>query len=460
MRFPSSLRTSLAGALVLLLPFSALAAAGDANDLQALREQVRVLEQQLKALARQIDAREAAPTQAAPAAASVSVTDKGYAATSVDAANSIRLRALLQFDSRVFFEDGGIVNNTFTLRRARLIAEGKLARNYGFQFVTEFGGSTVSVLDANLTVALAPALQLKAGKFKTPVGLEVLVSDQSTPFIERSMVATLLPNRDLGVQLGGDLLGGRLNYAVGVFNGVADGANSNNLDFDEDKDVVGRAVARPFKNVTRSLLSGLSLGLGASHGRQKGAGGRTAGYRTDGQQIYFGYSPGVIADGRTRRLSPQLDYRLGALGMMAEYVVSSVTLRSNMPGPTVELEHQGWQLTGSYVLTGEDSSQGGVVPRENFDLEAGTWGAFEVLARFAGVRIDEAGFPLFASPGAQANQARSWTIGLSWHLSKAVRFMFNYSQTDFGVSALAAIPVAPLLRQDEKVFLSRFQLAF
>lgn len=122
---------------------------------------------------------------------------------------------------------------------------------------------------------------MKVGKFKTPVGLEVLVSDPATPFIERSMLSNLLPNRDLGVQLGGDLMGGRLNYALGIFNGVADGANSTNTDFDEDKDVAARVMVRPFKHVAHSPLAGFSLGLGGSQGRQKSAGGRTAGYRTD-----------------------------------------------------------------------------------------------------------------------------------------------------------------------------------
>ena len=30
-------------------------------------------------------------------------------------------------------------NNAFVLRRARLISEGQFAKNYGFQFATEFG---------------------------------------------------------------------------------------------------------------------------------------------------------------------------------------------------------------------------------------------------------------------------------------------------------------------------------
>lgn len=460
MRFESTIRAALVGVLTLTLPRLSSAATADAGELQALREQVRALELQLKALALQIEAKEPAPPAKVPPAASATVADKGYTLDSTDAVSTIRLRALLQFDSRLFFNDGGIVNTTFILRRARLITEGTLAKIYGYQFVTEFAGSAVSILDANFTAALTPALQLKIGKFKTPVGLEALQSDSATAFTERSMLANFLPSRDLGVQAAGDLLGGRLSYAVGIFNGIADGANSTNVDFDNDKDGAARVTAKPFKSVVHSPLAGLLIGLGASGGRHKTVSGRASGYRTDGQQTYFVYNSGVVADGPSWRLSPQLDYRLGPLGTLAEYLVSSASLRPSPSGRKTRLEHRGWQLTGSYVLTGEDSSYVGVVPRHDFDFTAGTWGAFEVFARVSAIQIDDAAFPLFASPAASADRVRSVAFAVMWHLSKSVRFKFDYYQTEFGLSSLAASPAAPLLRQDEKVFVSRFQLTF
>src|SRR5262245_23823423 len=108
------LRFSLA---FVLLPITAFAATNEAADLQALRAQVRALEQQLKELAHQIDLKEQAAANAHPAATTTSVSDSGFGLTSSDGANAIHLRGLLQLDSRLFFDDGGIVNNTFTLRR-------------------------------------------------------------------------------------------------------------------------------------------------------------------------------------------------------------------------------------------------------------------------------------------------------------------------------------------------------
>ena len=458
-RFSTALITAAA------LTVSLVAAPADSADLQALREQVRALEQQLKVLARQIELKDEAATAAAPTIPKITVNDKGVTIASADAANSIKLRGLVQLDHRAFFNDGGAAanlnNNGFVLRRARLITEGVFAKNYSYQLVTEFGGSAVSILDANVGITLNKALQFKLGKFKSPIGLELLQSDSWTFFNERSIATNLVPNRDLGIVATGDLADGLVNYTVGILNGVADGASTNNADFDNEKDIVARVVTTPFKNDPGSPLQGLTLGLAGSFGREKTASGRSGGYRTDGQQTFFSYAATTVSDGQSWRLTPQLDYRKGSLGVIGEYILSTVNVRPSATGPKAELKNKGWQLAAGYVLTGEDSSYAGVVPRNNFDFANGTWGAFEVVGRYANLKIDDAAFPLYASAASNANEASSFGLGLNWYLSKAVLFKLDYYQTNFDFAAGAPlISTSPALRQDEKTFISRFQIAF
>ena len=435
---------------LLLPPLRAVTA--DNAEIQELRAQLKALEQKLIALERRQEIQDGR----------VAIADKGYTLTSADAANSVKLRGLVQLDSRLFFGDGGgVVNNAFVLRRARLISEGTLAKNYGYQLVAEFGGSSVSMSDANFSVTLAPELQLKFGKFKEPIALERLQSDSWTFFNERSIATNLVPDRDLGVQASGDLAGKRVSYAVGVFNGLPDGTSSSNTDFDNEKDLAARVTVAPFKGVAGSAAQGLTFGVGGSVGRQKSASGRTAGYRTDGQQVFFSYNASTIADGRTWRVSPQFDYRLGSFGAIGEYVVATVNVRPSATGLKTALQNKAWQLAAGYVLTGEDSSYNGVMPRENFDWAAGTWGAFEVVGHYADLKVDDAAFPLFASAGGSADEATSLGLGLNWSLSKAVVFKFDYYQTKFGFSPLAPpVPTAQILRQDEKAFITRFQFSF
>jgi len=435
--------------------------AAESDDLKLLRDQIRALEQKLLVLERKQEIKDEAAAAAAPATPKITVSDKGFTLASADGANAIKLRGLVQLDSRLFFNDNGVVNNAFVLRRARIITEGTFAKNYSFQIVPEFGGSSVAIVDANLGIAVNKALQFKLGRFKSPVGLELLQSDSWTFFNERSIVTNLVPNRDLGIQASGDILGGKVNYAVGVFGGVADAASTTNTDFDNEKDVVARVFASPFKNDAGSPVQGLSFGISASLGREKTASGRSAGYRTDGQQTFFAYNAATIADGQSWRYSPQFDYRNGSFGLLGEYVLSTVNVRPSATGKKAELQNKAWQLAAGYVLTGEDSSYAGVVPKTNFDFANGTWGAFEVAARYANLKIDDAAFPLYASLASNADEATSLGLGLNWYLSKSVRLTFDYYQTKFDFAPGApATSTSLVLRQDEKSFITRFQLAF
>jgi phosphate-selective porin OprO/OprP len=444
-----------------LLASLALLPATRADELSELREALAALQQKIAVLERKQELRDEAAAAAAPTTAKVTVNDKGYTLASADAANSIRLRGLIQLDHRWFFEDdGSLQNNSFVLRRARIIVEGALGKQFTYQIVPEFGGANPAIVDANFTWTLSPELGFKFGRFKAPVGLELLQSDSWTFFNERTVVSALVPNRDLGIVAQGDLFGGKLNYTAGIIGGVADGANTTNSDFDNEKEVVGRVFATPFKDNAGSPVQGLGFGIAGTYGRAKGTAGRTAGFRTDGQQTIFSYLASTITDGPNWRITPQLDYRNGSFGLLGEYVISTVNVRPNPTGVLTELQNKAWQVSAGYVLTGENSSYNGVVPAADFSLSKGTWGAFEVAARYANLKLDNSAYPLFANPITNINESNGIGLGLNWYLSKAVRFTFDYYHTEFKRFATPTPTTNPILKNDENTFISRFQIAF
>ncbi len=448
-------------ALVLLFPLAPRLPAAEGDELKQLREQIRALEQKLLVLERKQELRDEAAAAAASTAPKITISDKGFTLASADGTNAIKLRGLLQLDSRLFFNDGGVVNNSFVLRRARIISEGTIAKNFSFLIAPEFSGSSAGIIDAVLGITVSKELQFKLGRLKPPVGLEQIQSDSWTFFNERSIATNLVPNHDLGVLAAGELFDGTVTYTTGILGGVADGASPGNTDYDNEKEVVGRLYFSPFKNDAASPLQGLSFGIAGNLGRQKTASGRTAGYKTDGQQTFFSYAPTTVADGPSWRVSPQMEYRNGSFRLLGEYVLSTVNVRPNATGAKAELQNKAWQLAAGYVLTGEDSSSTGVVPRTNFDFAGGAWGAFEVAARYASLKVDDAAFPLYASVASNADEASAFGLGLNWYLSKAVLFKVDYYQTNFGFGPGApALSTSLLLRQDEKAFITRFQLAF
>jgi phosphate-selective porin OprO and OprP len=153
-----------------------------------------------------------------------------------------------------------------------------------------------------------------------------------------------------------------------------------------------------------------------------------------------------------------LNYYVGPLSAQAEYTASAVTA---LNGPVKsKLRNSGWQGAISYVLTGENASYNGYTPKHNFSWQDGTWGAWEVGVRVAQLKIDSNAFPVFADPAASAREATSYGVAVNWFLSKAIRISFNAVDTEFERAPGTKTTTNLLIGQDEKAFLTRFQVGF
>ena len=445
--------------------------ADDTTDtIKDLKQQIEQLDQKVRILERkrELDAEAvASKTNDSPR---ISVGEKGFALGSADGAFAINLKGVLQIDSRTFFNDGGIKGNDgFLLRRARPVLEGTVFRDFDFLFVPDFSGSSVQIFDAYLNYRYRPELQLRIGKFKSPVGLEQLQADANVTFNERALPTDLVPNRDLGLQLHGELFDGQVSYALGLFNGVGDARNSNNADFEDDKEFAGRIFFQPFRKSDLSAFKGLGFGAAGSYGDSSTAnalpattGGATAGYVTDGQQQFFAYRSAVVASGQHWRFSPQGYYYFGPFGLLGEYVIASQDVQTNAL-TAAGLKHTAWQITGSWVLTGEDASYKGLLPARPFNPAAGQWGALQLVARYAQLKIDSDAFPVFADPTVSARSADAWSVGLNWYLNRNILVKTSFSRTTFGGGGSGgAGTTAPSIvtRQPENVLFTRVQLAF
>lgn len=368
----------------------------------------------------------------------------GFTLKSADGAFQLKIRGYTQLDGRFYSgDDERPANDTFLLRRIRPNIEGTLFKIFDFRIMPDFAQGQTVLFDGYLEGRFHPAFKVRAGKFKPPVGLERLQSATDIFFVERAFPTSLVPSRDVGIQVSGDVSG--FNYAVGYFNGVPDGVNGGDVDPEDDKDVAARLF------FTRK---GLGFGIAASQGSTTGSVTATGlpGYRTPGQQTFFSYRPEAFADGDRARLSPQGYLYLGRFGLLAEYVQSAQEVRR---GEVVEeLENEAWQVAASWVLAGGEPSFRGVNPKTVFDPEANTWGAFEFVARISSLDVDDKAFPLFANPASAASAADSIGLGFNWYLNRNLKVMLDYERTEFDGGAASGD------REDENVLFSRFQIAF
>ena len=372
----------------------------------------------------------------------------GFALSSGDGDWRLRLRGLVHFDGRAFADDSAPDDDSeWLLRRVRPSLEGEFGDRISFRIMPDFGSGTTTLIDAYIDARLRGGLQLRAGKFKPPVGLERLQSGSDLRLVERSVVTDLLPNRDLGVQLSS---AGRVNWAIGLFNGVADG-RSGDQDDDGNQEVAGRLFVQPLGNGGMQL----GVGIGASYGKTEGQPliPLLSSYRSPGQNAAFLYrlgTDGTFADGDRTRVSPQFYWYGGPLGLLGEWASVSQDVRRT--GDTFDrserLRHDAWQLTGEWFVTGETAGY-----RDPAEV-----GAVQLVARFSRLEIDDAAFAggdtSFANPAIAASAADTWAVGVNWFPLAGIKASLAYHQTSFDGGSPSGD------RRDEKVLFLRSQLRF
>jgi phosphate-selective porin OprO and OprP len=444
--------------------------------------QIQELDQKVRILSRERENDQDAAVAAAKTAPKITLGAGGLGFSSADSNFVATIHGLVQVDSRTFSQDDHVQgNDSFLLRRARPIITGTVFHDFDFNFTPEFGNgtagaasaaSTPSIYDAYINYRYSPAFQVEAGKFKPPVGLEYLQSDANMSFNERSLVTDLIPGRDIGFELHGDISGGVLSYAAGVFNGVGDGQkNTSNIGFQNDREFDARLFVQPFKATGIAALQNFGFGAGGSWGSSSitntlglpnTTGGAQPGFYTDGQQQFFAYSSGVVAANTHWRLSPQAYYYYGPLSLLGEYAISDQQVSKTGLTHSTSLQNTAWEISGGWVLTGEDATFNGVTPRHNFDPRNGGWGALQLVARYAELNVDKAAFPIFADPTVSASGAQAWSLGLNWYLNKNIRVDGSFSHTTFTGGGPVTATTAPgsVSSHPEDVFFTRVQLSF
>ena len=375
----------------------------------------------------------------------------GFALQSAKGDFRLQIGLLVHADGRFALEDSEEqIVDTFAIRRARPYLRGRLSRRFEFYLNPDFAGGTLTLQDAYLDTIFSPAFRVRVGKAKTPFGLERLHSASNLLFFNRALPTSLVPNRDLGIQVLGDVAGGSVSYAAAVTNGVPDGGSAD-LDTSDSKDLSARVVVRPFLSRT-APLKGLGLALAGSTGRQSGAAALPALRTALLEQPYFTYS-GAVADGRRTRFSPQAFYYYKRFGGFAEYVQSTTPVRK--AAVREEIGHRAWQVAASYVLTGEAATDAGagVRPRAGADFANGGAGAFQVTARYHTLRVDRDALPLGLTAATASPTADAWTLGLNWYLTGNLRNTFNFERTTFDSEAEGS-------RTTEHAFVVRTQVNF
>lgn len=364
------------------------------------------------------------------------------AAAAADDQLQVRAGGLLQLDGR-WFPQGGL--DQFATRSLRP----EVDATYGeleARLVPDFAGGKLVLQDAYVDVAYLEGVTLRVGKMKVPFGLERLQPEGTPMFVERGLPTQIAPNRDVGVELYGEVARA-VAWQVAVMNGVPDGAIGD-TEVTDQKDGVARVFVKPVACIEAGL--GGAVTYGYEHGNV--ATPQLAQYKTQGLNTFAQFPTGstldttAVAQGRRWRATAQGYWFQGPFGALAEYQRSSQEVELGLTRADVTAE--AWQAEAQWVITGERATYKNVTPRHPF-------GAFDVVARFDELRLDQAAFAAkILDPAKSAQRARGFALGADWFANAHLRATIDVERTVFRGGARSGD------RPDETVVTTRLQAAF
>jgi phosphate-selective porin OprO/OprP len=419
--------------------------------IEDLEKKVEELDQEVKVAERKKELKDEDAATQAKNAASVTADTGGFTIKSNDGDFLLKIGADLQVDNRTYVGDGsGAGADTILLRRVRPTFSGTVYKYVDYFFRPDFGQGSTVIYDAYIELKYVSAAKVRVGKFKPPVGLERLQSDDDTSFVERGLPTLLAPSRDIGYQISGDAVPRRVNYSVGVFNGVPDNGLSD-VAVSSHRDYAARLFLTPFNGGAKNPLSGLGFGSGISVGGVDGI--ALPAYKTFGQTTFFSFASGVTSAGHRTRLSPQGYYYLGPFGLLSEYTLAEEGFKKGLVQR--DIAFRAWQVAATWILTGEKKSFASPTPRKSFDPRNHGWGAVELAARVGDFSAEKGIYNYgFANSGTTPRHSHEWVGGVNWYLNRLFKISVDYGNTNFGGGAALGN------RLSERVLITRFQINF
>jgi phosphate-selective porin OprO/OprP len=333
------------------------------------------------------------------------------------------LRVRVHLDFRDF--DPELGEDEFVFRRGRVGLQGRFYDDLEYEVEAETRDEEHPWRDVYVNYRRFRAAQVQVGRFKLPFSLEQTTSVSNINFVERSLIASeLAPARDRGVMVHGRVANDMLAYEAGIFR--HDGDNTRHNGNVTDRTWAGRLVVRPWET-RRGLLHSAQIGIAGTFGDLfeglYGIRGRTL-------SDYKFFDP-VYVKGQRRRLGVEGRWTPRSILVQGEYV--RVTDQRNGQGlGDVDLPDavaQGWYVSGTWVLTGENKSGGSLDPSRPFPTKG--LGAVELAARLEELRFGSAGTsdePPFSNPRAAnilPNRDRILTLGVNWYLNQFGRITLN-----------------------------------
>lgn len=367
-------------------------------------------------------------------------------------------------------------------RRAYFGIEGRAYSDFAYEFRANLGGSGVEGVELSKAVVHyigIPNWHFSMGMIEPAFMMENTTSSGNLMFLERPEIdnigADIFGAGDArrGIEIGWaktDALwaGDNLNATVYLTGAKSHQSFGHGNGGDEQLQLLGRFADR----IWSEGRSNLSIGMSIAHVFYSGnaAGGGVQGFnlqdrpqiRVDGTRLI---STSTIAAKTADMIAFDLagnyeNFFLG--GEWAQFSIDrqcgTITAAGNplCTSSTAVIDHptfEGWFVEGSWIITGEarpytpnslNNETGGFqspVPSQPFSLSGGSWGAWELVARYSDTDLNWNGNQTANASrlaGILGGREKIFDVGINWYMNRNVKLQIHDSFVKVERGSLAA----------------------
>lgn len=402
-----------------------------------------------------------------------------------------------------------------TMRRVYFGIEGRAYRDFAYYVRLNFGGSNGgfsgtgvpggegdgTVNQMFVSYVGIPNWHFSVGALEPSMGFEGTTSSGSLIFVERPEIDNIMSevfggsDSRRGIEIGyakTDTFWAGDNFAVtAVFSGARTGqAFGHGNGGDEQSQAFVRVSQRVWSNGPSNWQFGATIGKVLYSGSPVGGGVQAINLqdrpqvRVDGTRLV---STGNIAAKTADMMAFDMGLNIENFfvgGEWAQFTVDrqcgTVTAVGNAlcATPSSVIDHptfSGWYVEGSWIITGESraytatsltNETGGwgiPVPSRPFSLDADSWGAWELVARYSTVDLNWRPTQTAITTGTNqrlagvlGGQQNIFDIGVNWYLNRNVRMMTHFSWVSVEKGTIAN---QSRDNQDFNVLMTRIQFA-
>ncbi|MGR9013106.1 MAG: OprO/OprP family phosphate-selective porin [Gammaproteobacteria bacterium] len=438
------------------------AASLDQSEIKAIREDLALKENAIKALQEHTEA------ASGPDSVNVKLDKKGLQFETKDKEFKFKVGGRIHADANYSSNDQFVTTGTTTakeandgteFRRARIHFTGQFFKDWNFKSQFDFADNSVAAKDLFIQYTGLDFMSVTVGQQKQNFSRELLESSNDLMFMERSLMNVLnapVVDRAIGLNFQSSAKKG-YTAALGIYGDtIIANKPANNLG-DEGWGISGRATYAPIEEKTKVVHLGI-----AGNYRAPNANDAVTDHalRYDYETNHMS-NLNLIDTNVTGRLTGINNIKMlgleaaglyGPVSVGAEYTHTWLDRKNN----GTNLEFDGWYADAAWTLTGESRKYKKgkfhkVEPKKNFSLKNGGWGALELATRYSAVNLNDAAY----QGGAMSNV----TVALNWYMNSNIRLMADYTRA-FSLTSPAVTTVNGGKPDTNDTFSVRAQLAY